>query len=189
MTVIAAVVTDKAIHIGTDCQVAWGMNFVRPINQGKFIDVADKDTVVAFCGNCRFEDIFQNMVREKEHSHLFPIKRRKDVVALASLFYECVKENGAGDAVDDCLPHHSFAFIVVSSYTKSIWVIEGDYSVTAYLDYVSHGSGSIVCESALYALGLVKISGLRALKVGLQAACDRTPFCDGPLYYKKLTLK
>lgn len=178
MTILVGAVSDGAIHIGTDKLVTWSMEYCRPQAGGKFI-YSDEELIVADSGTVRISQVFQNLLHNDENKHLLNIEDIKSVEKLANCLLEELKDLGVGPPNSNEMPSHEFGFMVASAQTGKLYTINNDYSVEEWDSYVAMGSGSVIAESAMYALRQAGIIERKAVQIALETACARHPFCGG----------
>lgn len=188
MTIIAGVVTNRYIFVGTDSAVSWSRTFVRPREDGKFLELPTNKVIIAWSGEYKFASVLQNILQDEKNAHLLQIEMQKDVEDLAALLLANVQEQNIGSSAENSFPDHEMGFVVASSLAPKLWTIESSYEVNEYSNYVSAGSGFDKAECAFYALEQAKVFGRKALEIAIETACERDPYCGGDVYIRKVRI-
>ncbi len=188
MTIIAGVVDKDCVYLGTDSLISFGSDYGRcNYSTGKFLDLPTDDLVIASAGAVSYGQIFEEILRQDESTHLLTVEEKYDVQKLARLLYERVRELGVGDSENNKLPDHEGCFLVVSKDANKIWAMDGDYAITEWDTYIALGSGSTVCESVIWAALECDQKPLDALILGLKASIEFTPNCGGKIHIKQVS--
>jgi len=187
MTIAIGTVTSKSIIVGTDTLWGWNEEFVRDHKTSKFLEVpADykNKLLISTSGQDKFTQIFEKLIRSD--GHLLDFKDRFGLIELVDALQAEVSKHGIGDPENDTLPDHDFGFLIASINTKSLWVLDGDYSINEFDDFVCIGSGTFLGESAMHALSKVGITGKQAVEVAIDTCCQLHPFCGGRIEVREI---
>jgi ATP-dependent protease HslVU (ClpYQ) peptidase subunit len=190
MTILIGAIHDGKAYIGADTLWTWSENFVREHTTSKFVTVpveGENEVLIATSGQDKFTQILDRVLRDKPE--LINFKNRSGILKLLDAFQREVKAAGIGDAENNQLPDHDLGFMIISSASNKIWVIESDYGVLGFEDYVCAGSGAYLGEAAMKALGKLDVFGGRAVKTALETVCELHPYCGGTIETKEIELK
>tara|TARA_B100000614_G_C14329217_1_gene403935 strand:- start:75 stop:674 length:600 start_codon:yes stop_codon:yes gene_type:complete len=189
MTILIGAIANGKAFVGADTLWTWDDNFVRQHHISKFVEPPVEgryEVLIATAGQDKFTQILEKVLLE--HPTLINIHDRASVVALVDTLHSAVKAAGIGDADNNQLPEHDLGFLIASSGSDSLWVIESDYSIMEFKDYVCSGSGGYLGESAMRAMSKAGIFGDGAVQIALETVCDLHPYCGGDIDIREVTL-
>jgi len=186
MTICIGAVTANSIIMGCDSLWTWGEDFVREHNS-KFVEIPEKyreQILVASAGQDKFTQIFRKLI--KKSPDLLGFMCIDGALELVENFQGEVASNGVGDPETNELPEHNMGFLVGSILTRSLWVIESDYNICEFKDYVCAGAGAFLGESSMLSLKKVNITGEEAIRIAIESVSQLHPHCGGKIDIKVL---
>jgi ATP-dependent protease HslVU (ClpYQ) peptidase subunit len=190
MTILIGAIHDGKAYVGADTLWTWSDNFVRSHSTSKFITLPVQgrhQVLIATAGQDKFTQILERVLLSKPE--LLNFADRKGLVKLVDELHKEVKQAGVGDSENNQLPDHDLGFIMVSSASDKIWVIESDYGILEFEDYVCAGSGAYLGEAAMKALSKSGIFGGGAVHLALESVCELHPYCGGNIEIKEVELE
>ncbi len=190
MTIIIGAIHNGKAYIGADTLWTWDENFVREHTTSKFIEMPVESryrVLIATAGQDKFTQILERVLLN--NPQLINFSDRKGVIKLIDELHKEVKNAGIGDADNNQLPDHDLGFIIVSSASDKIWVVESDYGILEFEDHVCVGSGAYLGEAAMRAMAKSGIFGDGAVQIALETVCDLHPYCGGTLEIKEVELE
>jgi len=189
MTIIIGAIHEGIAYIGCDSLYTWNNDFVRTSKTSKFIPMSnDAGFLVAGAGQDKYTQIFIRAMRR--HPEILAITNLNSMYMIADVLQnEVMKNSGVGEADNNELPEHDVALMFVSKLSSSIFVMESDYSVMEYDDYVCTGSGFMQGEAAMAALYAAGIKGREAVELALNITCELHPNCGKPIEIRELKLE
>lgn len=189
MTILIGAIHNGKAYLGADTLWTWDENFVREHHTSKFVDLpADSahKVLIATSGQDKFTQILEQVLIEKPQ--LISFTNRRGVLQLVAELQKEIRRAGIGDAEHNQLPEHDLGFIIASSASDSIWVVESDYGVTEFKDYVCAGSGGQLGEAAMKALTKAEVFGATAVQRALETVCELHPYCGGKVEIREIEL-
>jgi ATP-dependent protease HslVU (ClpYQ) peptidase subunit len=190
MTILIGAIHNNKAYIGADSLWTWDDNFVREHSTSKFVSLSIEprnQILIATAGQDKFTQILDKVLHV--HPQLINFENRAGLVKLVDALHKEVKSSGIGDADNNQLPDHDLGFLIANSNTKKLWVVESDYGVLEFEDYVCVGSGAFLGEAAMKALSKSGIFGDGAVQIALETVCDLHPYCGGKLEIQEIDLK
>lgn len=187
MTILAGIVSENAVYIGTDSLWLWDTGYIKEIPGGKFLDIPDEDVLIVGCGQEGNSQALEELLRNKTHKHLLDIETKYDVQILARSLYEHLKDLGVGSAKENELPNNEAGYLIAVAGIPKIWLIDEDYSVLEFSDHIVLGSGSMFAEAAMWVATEHQVPAYKTLELGLRAACKFSPTCGGELVIKEVS--
>lgn len=189
MTIAIGTITLTSIIVGTDSLIMWDDNFVRDHKTSKFLELPAKfknKLLIATAGQDKFTQIFEKLVRSEDH--FLDFKDRIGVVELIDALQAEIIKHGIGDAEANQLPEHDLAFLIASANTRSLWIVDSDYGISEFEDFVSIGAGMFLGESAMLALSKVNITGKKAIEIAVDVVKSLHPMCGGRTDIREILL-
>jgi len=191
MTILIGAIHKGKAYIGADSLWTWDDNFVREHNTSKFIELDPELTtrnkiLIATAGQDKFTQLLEKVLQIQPN--LINFSDRRGLIKLVEELHKEAKASGVGDSDNNQLPDHDMQFLLATSASNNLWVIESDYGVTSFDDYVCLGSGQIIGEGAMRALSKSGILGEGAVQIALQSVCDLSPYCGGELDIREIEL-
>ena len=190
MTILIGAIANGKAYVGADTLWTWDDNFVRQHHISKFVEPPSEgryNVLIATAGQDKFTQILEKVL--SDNPTLINIHNRASVVALVDTLHLAIKAAGIGDADNNQLPEHDLGFLIASSGSDSLWVIESDYSIMEFKDYVCSGSGAYLGEAAMRAMTKAGVVGGDAVLIALETVCDLHPYCGGDVDIREITLK
>lgn len=178
MTIIAGIVSDEGIYVGTDSLWGFDSNYSRPLRD-KFLRIPESEMVIAGAGSECSSQAMEELLRLDESAHYLKATKQSEVLKLGRALLDHLKELGVGGSKENEMPSHEFNFII--AVPGKLFTLEQDYTAMEWGDYIALGSGSTICESAIWAALKCGSEPKAALKLGLKAACKFVPNCGGPI--------
>lgn len=186
MTILIGTIDRGVAYIGSDSLWTWDEGFVRESNVSKFIDLHNDSVLIATSGQDKFTQILERLIeREPE---LLNFTDRRSLMDLVDALHRDVAKAGVGDSDNNQLPDHDMGFVIASKKTGKIWVIESDYSIGEYDDYVCTGSGAFLGESAMRALRKSGVRGLKSVELAISTVNELHPYCGGKIEIRRIDL-
>jgi ATP-dependent protease HslVU (ClpYQ) peptidase subunit len=191
MTILIGAIHNGKAYIGTDSLWTWDEGFVREHTKGKFIDLQvepapQNKILIATAGQDKFTQLLEKVLQT--YPDLINFTNRRGLIKLVEELHKEAKASGVGDADNNQLPDHDLSFVIATSASSKLWVIESDYGVTSFDDYVCVGSGQVIGEGAMKALSKSGIFGDGAVQIALEVVCELHPYCGGALEIRELDL-
>jgi ATP-dependent protease HslVU (ClpYQ) peptidase subunit len=190
MTILIGAIHDGKAYIGADTLWTWSDNFVRSHSTSKFIALpveGNNNILIATAGQDKFTQILERVLLNRPE--LLDFADRKGIIKLIDELHKEVKQAGVGDSENNQLPDHDLGFVMVSSASDKIWVVESDYGILEFNDYVCAGSGAYLGEAAMKALSKSGIFGGGAVQLALETVCELHPYCGGDTEIKEIDLE
>ena len=187
MTILIGAIHNGYAYVGADSLWTWDDQFVRESKVSKFIQLDDDKVLIATSGQDKFTQIFERVI--ETDPELLNFNDRRSLRDLVDALHKEVHKAGVGDSDNNQLPDHDLGFLLVSKLTNKIWVIESDYSIGEFDDFVCAGSGAFLGEGAMRALAKVGIFGKDAVKLAIETVNELHPYCGGKIEIKKIKLK
>jgi len=192
MTILVGAIHQGRAYIGTDSLWTWDDGLVREHITGKFIELDPNiecryEILIATAGQDKFTQLLEKVL--EAHPELINFTNRRGLIKLVDELQREAKASGVGDSDNNQLPDHDLGFIIASSATNSIWVIESDYGVTEFKDYVCVGIGQVIGEAAMKALSKSGIFGGGAVQIAIETAGDLHPYCGGSIDIRDIELQ
>lgn len=186
MTIIIGAIHDGEVFIGADSLWSWSNNFVREMKTDKFLAIENTDVMIAGSGEERLSQVFTEMLNEKSNRYLLEIETKEDVIALAKELHSEVGESGVGPPKDNEMPDHNMGFLLARKGYSKLWLLDSDYTVTEFDDYVCIGAGGELGECAMKALSKCDIHGKQAVLKAIESVNDCHPYCGGRIDLRTL---
>ena len=191
MTILIGAIHDGKAYIGADSLWTWDENFVREHTTSKFVDLqveppASNKILIATAGQDKFTQLLEKVLQT--NPNLINFTDRRGLLKLVEEIHKEAKSSGVGEADNNQLPEHDLTFLIATSASNRLWVVESDYGVTSFEDYVCVGSGQHLGEGAMRALSKSKIYGSTAVKTALESVCELHPYCGGEIEIKEIEL-
>lgn len=191
MTILIGAIHNGKAYIGADTLWTWDDSFVREHTTSKFIDL-DEDLqtrnkiLIATAGQDKFTQLLEKVLQLQPN--LVNFSDRRGLIKLVEELHKEAKCSGVGDSDNNQLPDHDLTFLIATSASDKLWVVESDYGVTSFDDYVCVGSGQIIGEGAMKALSKSGIFGDGAVHIALESVCELHPYCGGRLEIREIEL-
>ena len=191
MTILIGAIHNGKAYIGADSLWTWDDNFVREHTTSKFIDLrvepAPRNKIlIATAGQDKFTQLLEKVLQT--HPNLINFADRRGLIKLVEELHKEAKISGVGDADNNQLPDHDLTFLIATSASNKLWVVESDYGVTSFDDYVCVGSGQFLGEGAMMALSKSGIFGDGAVHIALESVCELHPYCGGAIEIREIEL-
>ena len=190
MTILIGAIHNGKAYIGADTLWTWDDSFVRK-HTTKFVDIditpaPANEVIIATAGQDKFTQLLEKVLRD--HPNLINFNDRRGVVKLVDEIQKEARNSGVGDAENNQLPDHDLGFLIATSASEKLWVIESDYGVIGFDDHVCVGSGAHLGESAMLSLAKSGIFGDGAVHIALETVCELHPYCGGDIEIREVTL-
>lgn len=191
MTILIGAIHNGKAYIGTDSLWTWDDNFVREHPASKFINLhlepaPNNKVLIATAGQDKFTQLLEKVL--ETYPNLINFSDRRGLIKLVEELHKEAKSSGVGDADNNQLPDHDLSFLIATSASNQLWVVESDYGVTSFNDYVCVGSGQYLGEAAMRSLSKSGIFGDGAVQIALETVCELHPYCGGKLEIKEIKL-
>lgn len=187
MTIAVGTITKNSIVVGTDSKWTWAEDFVREHTTSKFVEIPKADhgsILIASAGQDRFTQILRKLI--KRNPELLKFHEMDGALELVESLRAEVLEFGIGDPENNEFPEHNMEFLIASSFSKSLWIIEPDYNICEFKDHVCIGSGAPLAESSMLALKKSNIMGEKAVITCIETVGELHPYCGGKIELKEI---
>jgi len=186
MTILIGAIHENKIYIGADSLWTWSDEFVRESKTSKFINISIHGILIATSGQDKFTQILEKLLIVQPR--LLDFKDRSGLIRLIDEFQKLVVKHGIGEAENNELPEHELGFMIATNKAKKIWIVECDYGISEFDDYVCTGSGAYLGESSMKTLSKLKINGKDAVQTAIETVCDLHPYCGGKIEIRNIEL-
>ena len=198
MTILVGAVDaeNERIIMGTDTLWTWPVAFTRDMGlYGKVVlDVPKYGVLMTGAGGEAEAQIVQAVV--KDDPKLLDIEGKGCVIKFAWAVREALFKAGhIGDPATNALPVHEHAYLLAHGPTKTIYMIDDDYTVTAFdgkngvKDYIATGCGHVCAEPVMDACKILGVEVEKSVRLAIDITKERDNFCGYQTYIKCVPFK
>ena len=185
MTILIGAIHDNVAYVGADSLWTFSSDFIRD-HTTKFLEVPTDDVIIVASGEDKFSQILEKIILRDPK--ILNFNDRFGLMELADTLRKEVDTYQVGDADNNQLPDHNLGFLLVSKKLRKILIIESDYSISLFDDYVCAGSGCYLGEAAMKSLSKKGVYGYDAVVTAIETVNELHPYCGGKIEIREIRL-